>query len=56
VYINCLLYQADTLFTAEVINLVEGTSRRLDILGLNGDGRQLEVDFETSVRSLDKKL
>jgi hypothetical protein len=56
VYVNCLLYHADNLFTAEVIDLEEGTSKKPDRLGWKGDVRQQEVDFEKNVRSLDKKL
>jgi hypothetical protein len=58
-YVNGLLYHADSLFTAEVIDLVEGTSKgpeRSERLARKGDSRQQELDFEKNVRSLDKKL
>ncbi len=58
-YVNCLLYNADSFFTAEIVNLEEGTSNKPDgrvgRKDKQGEGKE-KSSSEGSVRNLDKKI
>jgi hypothetical protein len=55
-YINGLLYNADSLFAAEIVNPEEGTSKKPERLVVKVKNGKLEAEFEKSVKSLDRKL
>ena len=62
-YINGLLYNADNFFSAEIINLEDGTSKKPDRQregeskeNKDKDEQHLDVGFEKSVKMLDSKL
>ena len=55
-YVNGMLYNAEALFTAEVVDLEEGTSKKPERLIEKVTKGKLEAEFERSVRNLDKKL
>jgi hypothetical protein len=55
-YVNGLLYNADTLFTAELIDLEAGTSKKSDGGLVNKEPGNLEAKYEKSVKDLEKKL
>jgi hypothetical protein len=55
-YINGLLYNADSFFSAEIVNLEEGTSKKPERLRERTDELQLDKEFEKSVKMLDEKL
>ena len=55
-YVNGLLFNADAFFTAEIVDLEEGTSKKPErLIGKVASGR-LEAEFEKSVQNLDRKL
>ena len=55
-YVNGLLFNADALFTAEIIDIEEETSQRPERLSGEVASSKLEIEFEKNVRNLDKKL
>ena len=55
-YVNGLLFNSDSLFTAELVNLEAGTSKKPERLIEKVLSGRLESDFEKGVKSLEKKL
>jgi hypothetical protein len=55
-YVNGLLYNSDTLFSAEIINKEDGTSRKSGRMGEKGEERPMESEFEESVKKLNIRL
>jgi hypothetical protein len=55
-YVNGLLFNSDSIFTAELVNLEVGTSKKPDRLIQKVVKGKLEVEFEKNVRNLDKKI
>jgi hypothetical protein len=55
-YVNGLLFNSDSIFRAEVVNLELGTSKKPDRLLAKALEGKLETDVEKNVRSLDKKI
>jgi hypothetical protein len=54
-YVNGLLYSADSIFTAEIIDLEAGTSKK-PVRGIEDqEGSSLKAKFEKSVKDLEKK-
>ena len=55
-YVNGLLYSADSIFTAEIIDLEAGTSKK-SVRGIEDqEGSSLKANFEKSVKDLEKNL
>jgi hypothetical protein len=51
VYVNCLLYNAEAFFTAELIDLEAGTTKKPERQDVS-----LQTNFEKSVKDLDTKI
>ena len=51
-YVNGLLFNSDALFTAEIIDIEEGTSKKPERLR----GKELESKFEKSVRKMNTRI
>lgn len=55
-YVNGLLYNSDAIFTAEIVDLEAGTSKKPERASEQMVSQTLQANFEKSVKDLDTKI